>query len=64
MCLLKAYIEDRDGRRFVAKDVAFITISSGAVYLKDVGLNSLAYIEGFTSIEIDALGARLTVKRI
>jgi predicted RNA-binding protein len=64
LCLLKAYIEDRDGRRFVAKDVAFVTVNGGAVYLRDIGFNSLACIEGFTSIEIDALGARLTVKRI
>lgn len=64
MCLLKAYIEDRDGRKLVAKDVAFITISDRAIDLKDIGSKSLAYIEDFTSVEIDTLGACLTVKRI
>lgn len=64
LCLLKAYIEDRDGRRLIAKDVAFITISCRAIELRDIGSKSLAYIDGFTSIEIDTLGAYLTVKCI
>ncbi|MCS7113309.1 MAG: hypothetical protein RMJ00_07370 [Nitrososphaerota archaeon] len=64
MCLLKAYIEDRDERKLVAKDVAFVTINGGTIDLKDVRSRSLAYIEKFTSVEIDALGSCLVVKRI
>jgi len=62
VCLLKIYVEDGDGRRLIARDVAFVEISGGNIDLRDMGSRRLACIEGFRSIEIDALASRLVVK--
>lgn len=62
MCLLKVYLDDGNGRRLVAEDVALVVKEGGGLKLIGLELVGGVVAEGVEMSRIDTLNAVMIVK--
>ena len=62
MCLLKVYLEENNGRKLIASEVALILKEGNIVSLKSIALQTVATLEEVDVTSIDTLNSVLILK--